>query len=337
MRTLVFLSLVFFSPALSGCDVFDPELYMRAEGDAGGAPLLADRCSSTVPLLDSRQTATLVDTSAFTDNVTDVASCTGTQARGQEGFFAIDMMANERWHVHVKSLTAEGDPVIYILETDCDDRGCQPGEGVDSCSLVDEHLTFVAPRNGRYIVAVDDANARGGQYELLPIAPSCGNDIKEHSETCERGDVGCTDTCQAELADGGMEQEPNNDPPDANILMMTGPGTIRANGDIASECDLGSFAVDVPMNGSVTASVFPLGMAACSATAPAIRLELIGPDGRVPRGTAGAPAIGTCPEFTAAHPFTTNLPAGIYYLRISAPEFAETRPYQFTLSVTVAG
>jgi hypothetical protein len=334
MRTIFLIWLA------AGCDVFDPALYMRVDGgggDSGGAPLLADRCSSSAPLIESQSAVFLVDTSAFSDNVTDVASCTGRQARGFEGFFALDMMQDERWHVHVKSLAADGDPIIYILETDCDDRGCQPGEGVDSCSLVDEHLTFVAPRNARYIVGIDDANARGGQYEVLPIAPSCGNDIKEHSETCEVGDANCTADCRGQLSNNGMEQEPNNDPPDANILMLGGPGTIQVNGDIASECDLGSFQFEVPMNGSVTASVFPIGMAACTATAPAVRLELIGSDGRVPRGSSGAGGIGMCPELTAAHPFTTNLPAGTYYVRLSAPDFAETRPYQFTLTVTVSG
>lgn len=333
MRTIALIWLA------AGCDVFDPALYMFVDGgpgDSGGAAVLADRCGPSVPLFESRQAVLLVDTTSFTDNVTDVASCTGTQARGREGFFALDMMQDERWHIHVKSLSADGDPVIYILESDCDDRSCQPGEGVDSCSLLDEHLTFVAPRDGRYVVGIDDVADRGGQYEVLPIEPTCGNGMKEHSEACERGDAGCNDNCQAELGDNTEEIEPNNDPPDANVLLLAGPGTIHANGDIATECDLGSFAVDIPANGSITASVFPRGMGACTATAPAVRLELIGIDGRVPRGAAGTPAIGTCPELTAAHPFTTNLPVGRYYLRISAPDFSETRAYQFTLTVTVS-
>jgi hypothetical protein len=325
--------------ATAGCDVFDRSLYMGA-ADGGNSDLvqLADRCNAAPPLVESRSTEFTVDTTALTNRVSDVSSCAGRSAPGNDGFFAVDMMAGERWHFHVKSLASDGDPLLYILGTGCDERTCQPGDASNECGAQDEHLSYRAPATGRYTVGVDDANPRGGRYTVLAIRPTCNGVALEHSEACDDDNETCTDDCYRIVGDGEGEREPNSQPLDANILEIGAGGSATVTGDIGSECDLASFRVTVPEGGgAIGASLLPRGQAACTPTAPPAFLELVDRNMRTTLGHGGSPAIGTCPLIDeAVQAFAQDLAAGDYFLRLSAPGFAETTPYPFSLTVRVA-
>jgi hypothetical protein len=343
---------------LAGCDVFDPALYMSADSgtpdsgaldsaipdsaldsavedatpDADAGFSLADRCSASAPELPSLSENIVVDTTALADEVSsEVTSCAGSTAPGHEGFFSVEMHAGEKWHFHVTALEAAGDPIVYVLGTDCDARACQRGEATNVCNLRDEHFTFVAPDDGTYLVAVDDANDRGGTYEVLPIQPDCGNGVVEHSEACDEESAACTDTCLGVLGTGGMEVEPNDDPPGANVLDFTS-GTVR--GDVASQCDLASFQFTAPAGATLTATVLPRGMATCNTAAPALDLELVSTDGRTLYGSVSA-GPGECPTIEGTEAFATGLSAGDYALRL-VPTADETSLYDFDLTIDVA-
>ncbi|MEM9189169.1 MAG: hypothetical protein AAGF12_08340 [Myxococcota bacterium] len=328
---------------LFACNVFDEALYLAAEdggsGDADASMfevVLADRCSPDAPMLLSQQDELVVSTLNLTNRVSEVQACTGTTAIGAEGFFGIEMQQGEKWHFHVTALETDGDPVLYILDAACDERACGDGEAIDSCGEQDEHLSYIAPSTGTFFIGVDDAGDRSGTYELLPIRATCGDLNREHSETCDDGNTesgdGCSSACRAEIASGGVEMEPNDDPADANILLM-GEGTSTVDLNIASTCDGDSFSVVVPAGGSVTAQLTLRGGTACTAGVHGFEADFVAPNTQRVLGTV-TPAVGSCPEF-AGEAFTTGLDAGEYYIRIR-PTSLE-RLTEYSLTVTVAG
>jgi hypothetical protein len=275
-------------------------------------------------------TEIVVDTTGLLDDVTDIRSCAGTLAPGRDGFFSVEMMVGERWHFHVTALEAAGDPIVYVLGSSCDARTCQRGDATNHCNLRDEHFSFVAPSTGTFHVGVDDANDRGGTYTVLPIRPSCGNGMVEHSEACDGG-AGCTDECLRLLAAGSAEAEPNDDPPGANVLDFTS-GIIQ--GDVASQCDLASFRFTAAAGASLTATVLPRGSATCRTSSPGLDLELLSVDGRSLFGSVSA-GPGECPEILGTEPFASALAAGDYVLRI-VPTDDETGLYPFDLTIDVS-
>ncbi len=354
MNRLTLLILLCIVPTVLACDVFDPQLYMDRDAgpaDSGGsdsAPVdsgtvdsgavdsgvvtLSNTCLGGPPLVTSTAEPISVDTTALSNNISsDVTSCAGSSAPGNDGFFSVEMTAGERWHFHVTALEPDGDPVVYVLGSGCDARGCQRGDATNNCNRQDEHFTYVAPRDGTFIVAVDDAKGRGGTYTVLPVRPTCGNGLPlEHSETCDEDSPNCTDECTAVIGDGGSEAEPNDDAVGANVLNFT---SGRVRGDIASQCDLASFRFTAPAGAALTASVFTRGTSACNSAAPALDLELLSPDGRTLFGSVSA-GIGECPQILGTEPFATGLD-GDYVLRIR-PTGDEVGIYDFDLDLTVA-
>ena len=319
-----------------GCNVIDPALLDQADAGPGTGFALSDQCT-TAPLVSGSNEEMTVSTAALTDQIRGVQACAGTAAPGRDGFFRVLMGEGEKWHFHVTSESAEGDPIVYVLDSACDERTCGEGDAINACSAQDEHMSFVAPRSGMFVIGVDDANANfGGTYSLLPIRTECGDGVKEHSETCDDDTASCDDSCRFIVTNGGSETEPNSDPPDANVLPLDGPGTVTVRADVSNECDLASFMVPVPAGGSITASILPTGVSECPATAPPMGLELVGPDlvsVLIPRGN---PTAGVCPTIDGTtNAFARNLAEGDYYLRVSAPGFDEAL-YRYTLSVTVA-
>ena len=322
---------------LAGCNVIDPSLLEATDAGGGTGFTLADQCTSAA-LITSQSEEITVNTAGLTDQIRGVQACAGTSAPGRDGFFRVLMGDGEKWHFHATSDSAQGDPIIYILDSACDERACGEGDAINACSAQDEHMSFVAPRTGMFVVALDDANPDfGGSYSLLPILPVCGDGVKEHSETCDDDTPSCDEFCRFIVTNGGSEAEPNSDPPDANVLSLTGPGTISVRADVSNECDLASFAVEVPDGGSISATILPTGATDCPATAPAMGLELIDEDlvsVLIPRGN---PGIGVCPSIDGTtNAFARGLTGGTYYLRVSAPGFDQAL-YRYNLTVTVAG
>jgi len=337
MRTL--RSLTASAPALvllAGCSFFDPSLYQNTE--LPPFPL-ADNCGPgvTVPELTSTFEG-IVDLSTHHDDFNDLGACVdNVRTPGPDGFMSISMQAGEKWHFHAKVLDTLGDPALYILDN-CDPRACQVGAGIDICgSGEDEHFSFVAPRTATYLVAIDDKGMGGGRYDLLAVHPTCGNGDAEHSEGCDDGNVmpgdGCDEGCRLELMDGMDEHEPNDDFTGANRLLVGGAASGSVLGLLEGRCDPDFYAVRVEAGGSVSAQMTTRVGTACADTTPAVALELVGEDGINAIGAGVNPAGSGCPSIDGAA-FATGLPAGIYYLRLTAPD-ADTRlPYKLSAQVT---
>ena len=259
------------------------------------------------------------------------------------------MAAAERWHFHVRVPAMNPmnfDPSVYVLPMGCDDRACKPNASQDECGVGrDEHLTYIAPAAGRYIVVVDSKlSPGGGVWGVFALHPVCGNNKKEHSESCDDNNTnsgdGCSSACSTELRDKGMESEPNDDAIGSNpILYQPGPtGTATVGGNLRHGCDFDMFSLAVPAGGSIEAALLDGNGAACADTNK-LQLELIGVDQQSVRGAgmAGAAAGNTCPAITGDPMFTfaRSLGAGTYYLKVSqiTRSSGETINYQLRAEV----
>ncbi len=304
---------------LAGCDLFPPELLVEDGGapDAGGPPVVAmsDECTADLPVLEQEVVNAPLDLRARTDAF-DGALC-GFDAPGSDAFFAIPMEAGEKWHVHLHARASLGfDPVLAVLD------GCGTcAAAIDHCAVdQEEHLTFVAPAAGTYVVAIDGRLSGGGIYDLLVSQPVCGDGgVPEHSETCDDGNTedgdGCDSRCRAELASGESEAEPNDDPTGANVVSA--PGIFR--GYIGGRCDQDYFAI-AHGGGPLVAT---LGGQDGACTAPSASLELL--------DDAGAVLATGAPEGELCARLETSSPPGELWLRVDADP--ESEAFQYEVSI----
>lgn len=327
-----------------GCRVFDEQLYLRAldagadaephasHASDGGPTLVAlgERCGVDVPRIASSATPWTTSTMSLMDDVRDLGSCTGSELRGPDGFFAFSAKQGERWHVHVDTRSPTANPAIYLLPS-CDPRTCQPGLGADRCGPGKaEHLSFFAPATQVYYVGVDSKDGDGaGIFDVTVMHPVCGNGgTPEHSETCDDGNTmpgdGCDDQCRKEMARiGERELEPNDDPGAANVVLVgSAPSkTLWALGAVASSCDTDLFAVRLAMGESLRARVLNPAAPNCG---PGVKLDVINRDGVV-LGTA-LPGDDGCP----ALPDLTGQGGAEVYVRVTA---TTTAPLDYRLNV----
>ncbi|UJR79758.1 hypothetical protein [Sandaracinus amylolyticus] len=347
-RSFPMLLAIVLSIATPGCFVFDESLYMNRDASTpttdGGPPLLAlaDVCTGEVPVVSFESGATSwlrsFDTRGLSDDHTNL-SCTGRPSPGPEGFFAIDMTAGERWHIHVRRRSTGADPVLYLLRQICDERNCDRPNGLDACRTdSDEHLSLVASATGRYFVGIDSSNSEGFAGSVEVFRPECGNGVQEHGESCEPGvnpSLTCSDECRVVLAGGASEHEVNDDAFMANELDVSG-GAMSVGGRIGALCELDVYAVDVPEGGgSIRASLRTAGGADCPSNTPSTELQLVGADGIVVLGTGTARGTSTCPSIDETDTFANGLAAGRYHLRVYAVNEAIDRPFDYSLRVEV--
>jgi cysteine-rich repeat protein len=326
------VSLVALLVLSSGCNLFDEQKWMQladsslqdsgVDAEAGVPFRVADRCDDSLPVLGVRSLRFVVDTTELADDFNQVAACTGFDERGNDGFFAVDMRAGERWHFHLKSMTASLNPAVYVLPS-CDERACMPGAGLDECGAGrDEHMTFIAPATRRYIVAVDSRAPGGGLVEVTALHPVCGNGELEHSENCDDGNTdsgdGCDSMCRTEISPPiATEVEPNDDPISANVLTGTRsvePMVVR--GRLGGRCDYDTVAVPVHANGSIFFSLRDSSGMPCGAGVPEMEIVMLDTDGRTPLGRVTSPPALGCPSI-GGETFANNLPGGTYFLRYS--------------------
>lgn len=337
------LALVLGAP---GCFVFDESLYLERDAgeetpDAGSPGLaLADTCSGEVPVATFEGGATswlrAFDTRGMRDDHSNL-SCTGRPAPGPDGFFAIDMQAGERWHIHVRRRSEGADPVLFVLRGNCDERSCDRPNGLDACRVdSDEHLSLVASSTGRYFVGIDSSNAEGFAGSIEVFRPLCGNGTQEHGESCEPGvdpTLTCNEECRVVLSGAAQEHEVNDDARMANELDVSG-GAMSVGGRIGALCELDVFAVDVPAGGaSIRASLRTAGGADCPPGTPAAALQLVGADGIVVLGEGTARGTSVCPSIDDTDTFATDLPAGRHHLRVYALNDEVARAFDYSLRV----
>jgi cysteine-rich repeat protein len=334
VRVLPYLVLL----ALHGCDEFDPALYQQVELAARQG---ADACrEASAPELVSSPEFVRVDLAALDDSW-QVANCAEGLAPGNDGFFAVDMEQGQKFHFHVNALDAI-DPVLYVVDS-CDERVCQPLNAAASCPGGKEHLSFVAPRAGRYYVGVDGADPGGGEVELLAISPRCGDGEKEHSEACDDGNRragdGCDSSCRLEIAPAQhVEREPNDDLSGGNVLAVGAlPATLTVRGMIEGPCDPEVFTFGVPSPAEVSVRVLGPAGAGC-AVHPELRVELQLLSGSIsvarglPEDDAcpSLPPYALLPEDDAARPVSAET---TYHVRLAALGPEGVPPIDYTLEI----
>jgi cysteine-rich repeat protein len=344
--------------ALGACDVFDPGLY-RADGgsdagsDDGGivagpdmtstVPFLAlaDRCNGELPTLSLSLQEFIVDTTGLSGDFTDLATCTGQEEQGNDGFFAIQMLAGQRWHFHVHPLSTDVDLALYVVPT-CDERSCSVGNAEDECGAGrDEHMSFLAPTSGKYMVGIDSRKSGGGRFDVLAVRPICGDGMREHSESCDDGNLapgdGCDARCRSELTSAAPnEVEPNDDYTGANVVMLSAATpVVTTRGRLGGRCDFDMFAIDVPAGGSIAATLLDANGAACTASAPPVLMTFILPDGHTIGGSIKGDATTPCPVIGTQQPFANNIAtAGTYFVRVTPTnDLADAFDYSLRLEL----
>ncbi|MFN7701877.1 MAG: hypothetical protein ACK5U8_28550 [Deltaproteobacteria bacterium] len=261
----------------------------------------------------------------------------GPSAQRPDAFFRIAANANERWHFHYRHVGAV-DPALYILGT-CDLRVCMDNQAVDLCDAsADEHLTFQPSAAGTYIVGIDAYGEEGLTGSLEVYRPTCGNGAREHSETCDDGDLepgdGCDEQCRDEITSeltNRAELEVNDDFFSANHVLYT-PGTpLIVTGRIATSCESDWFAVDLASPSSLTTQLLADAEQSCAGRSDLpdpFTLELIAADGQT-RLVRGALVDG-CPRVESS-----MLERGRYFLRVfGGVEGGRRFDYALRLTVT---
>ena len=336
--------------SITACDVFDPALYLaragppdaaadqgpavaRPEADTGTPLLLADRCEQS-PAVLGPDALLDIDTSRLGGDYGEFMACVGHDLPGNDGFIMVNMTMNERWHVHVTPVSEGFDPAIYVLPS-CDERACSKVTAIDACGPnKSEHLSFVAPRTGPYLIGIDSPNPGGGAAKVLVIRPICGNSLTEHAETCDDGNTvsgdGCDALCRQELTTfPASEVEPNDDPRAANVLAPAARAgasavmTVMAN--LATPCEDDLFALALSEGGAVRARVSGAGAPCAEAAA---ELTLVSGDGQTELVSATAGDGNACAGLEAK-----ALHAGQYYLAVRRRAGERVWPYLLTVEV----
>ena len=120
------------------------------------------------------------------------------------------------------------------------------------------------------------------------------------------------------------EVEPNDDPTGANHLLA---GVSMATGRVGGRCDTDMFVFELDEAGDVEVELRMTGGVMCSATTPTLDLTLSSSNGTSRIGVGTVPSGGYCPVLSA-----TALPAGTYYLSVTADE--SERPFDYALVLT---
>jgi len=321
--------------ALTGCNVFDPALYMNvpmpdaAAPDTGAPSAVSDRCEQAMPVTGASSMAFEIDTSTYKGDYSELVACTGHDLPGNDAFVAVPMVGGEKWHVHVNPspMTPTFDPAVYVLAS-CDERACSRMTAIDECGpSKSEHLSFVAPQTGTYYIALDSAGA-AGIATMQIFRPTCGNMMIEHSETCDDGNTtsgdGCDSLCRKELSAAAVtEVEPNDDPRAANVLALpTHPGSMAASGVLATRCDHDMYSITVAQIGTVRATIGPTTMP-CAAEGGAISLTLVGSDGQTAVPGVTTMLNSDCPTIEGK-----DLAPGEYFLVLKRSAGDMSWPYQ---------
>jgi cysteine-rich repeat protein len=253
----------------------------------------------------------------------------------------VQMRAGEKWHFHVDTEGNEAqDPVLYILDA-CDARTCQLGDAIDRCgSGTDEHLSFVPDRAGSYIVGIDSVGEGGGDYELLALAPVCGNGGgPEHSETCDDGNIvpgdGCDEQCRAELSPANRgEVEPNDEFTESNVVPVARSGeSFAVSGRIGGRCDVDQYTFEVEETSALIVTFDVTTSGGCSDSA-GLELELLDESGIRALGSGGEDEDG-CPVIRGDSELAGELEPGRYHVRLKGNEDASALDYLMTFALAL--
>ena len=247
----------------------------------------------------------------------------GLSPTGDVDWWAIDVPTGGLFNVDLEvtsgglaTCPAPTDTVLFLTDSDGTTvRVSDSFDGVGSCARIraTDDSGARALTSGRYYVRVEESgnNAVVGAYEIRGrlFGTECGNGILESAATeqCDDGNTaagdGCSATCTIE--------------PDG---VVTPPSSSFA-GDISPAGDSDIYAVDVTAGQSIRVEVSN-GAMACPGDAVA---DLLDTDGVTVLGTDDDDGVGSCPRITPGiDPFTTDLSAGRYFVRVRAATQTET-------------
>lgn len=315
---------------------------------------LADTCDGAPPpVLRPGLRPFVVSTEGLTNEFDQRRGlqCTRNDAAGNDGFFAIDVEADEKWHFHVTAQDPESNPSIYLLDSTCRADQCQQRFGLDLCGTYnDEHFTIVATHRGRWYLGIDDRAPGSHSYRLNAIRTTCGNNELEHGEACDGGEQ-CDSQCRWMVATGAADIEPNDDWTVANVMTIDrSGGDTYVLGQIGGSCGFDMYAIDIEAQASLEVTLVGRDGATCEVpdcvsdddagmstdcpTQVPIRIELLAPDGATVLGTGRVRPGSACASIDATDLFARGLQAdGVHYVRLWSPEGLGT--YEYRLNVRI--
>lgn len=337
-------------PALTGCFIFSPDhlnsLSDSGAGDAGprsdaGTIALDDTCGAASPRYLLTQTTRDIRIDTTTLNNALISTCGGAPSQGNDAFIAVDTPAGTYWHFHLRNdptdpMSVARRPGLYMLPEACDPRDCRFNSDVCDENGA-EHFGFVPDTTGVWYLAIDDASTGGGRYLLDAIRPTCGDGRRDHGEPCERGDANCTNDCVFRITTGQAEQEPNDNPTEANFLDFQAADTIEVQGDIGGPgaCRYAdSFQLDVPPGARVQVDVLRSDGAVCDdrTLTDAFRLVLTDATFHSVSPTMTDPTTGCA---TIRSPILTG--GGIHFVEVVLPaELSLSVPYRLRVRIVPA-
>jgi cysteine-rich repeat protein len=312
--------------------------------DAGPVLMFDDVCGASSPafVLGVTQTNLAINTVGLGNHVT--SSCGGAETLGADAFIAVDVQAGDYWHFHLRNdpddlASASRQPALYLILApggSCDSRDCRFASDVCAESG-DEHFAFVADEPGRWYLGIDDRQTGGSRYLLDALHPTCGEDGREHGEACDDGNStdgdGCNRRCQREVTESlPNEVEPNDNPNEANMLVMPLSGELTVLGNIGGPggCRYSdTFAIDVPPNAHVEVDVLTTGGAVCTdaALTNSYQLSL--------RNSASMDVVAPMTDANGCAIVRSNaLAGGLYFLTATLPgETTSIAPYRLRVRV----
>ncbi len=271
----------------TACDVVSEDEIRKSDID------FYDLCATDEELLvENSSKERRVDMGEYSnDRNTTAAGCGLSGLTGPEGYYMFQARPEQHWQIRATP-TGNADVALYI------DNGCDQGNCIasrDRCGAgLAESFTFIAPPSPTgggetiYSLVVDTHSKYTGDIDVVLVSSVCGDGDLDPGEGCDVGlavaaNDGCSITCQNEvdLAHGnpvGVEREPNESPPSANIMLLPAvedfAEPVQVSGSVGGGCDDDVFAIQFG-GGSITGRTLEASLVAtCSATPP-VRLTIL--------------------------------------------------------------
>jgi cysteine-rich repeat protein len=324
----------------SACDVVSEDEIRKSDVDFN------DLCEADIELaIVNSSTERRVDMGEFSnDRNTTAAGCGLSGLMGPEGYYIFQSRPEQRWQIRATP-TGNADVALFI------DNGCDQGTCIasrDRCGAgLAESFTFIAPPSPTgggetlYSLVVDTHSKYTGDIDVVLVSSVCGDGDLDPGEGCDVGLMsapgdGCSITCQNEvdLAHGnpvGVEREPNESPPSANILLLPAvdefDAPVTVSGSVGGGCDDDVFAIQFG-GGSITGRTLDATLVASCAATPAVRLTMLSTLGGrqidvVTENIVNDNCAGTAQVFTQGRS---------YFLRVQALDDSSTQ-FDYTVQL----
>lgn len=353
LTTSVALGLLAFAPA---CFVVDDAALKEARNnaadggaDGGSTVAAADQCGDpATPALKNSEAmqSARVDTTSLSMFPTNLQpSCAGVGGTpGNDGFLRLDVQAGQYFHFHVQPITAGRDPVVYMLQSNCDVTSCAGLTLANRCGVgQDEHFGFRFTNGGTWYLGVDDKATGGGEYIVGAFRPTCGNGVKEHGEGCDNADPNppmgqvCDDQCRVVISGTTVsEVEINDDIYWANHVsfgaepLPTTVPPVTVNGTLLGTCDPDAYTIRLASARIFTVTQLPPSGVTCPASNANVTLRVTLASGVDAQGMVTTAANG-CLQYTS----TTALPTGQYFVQMTydGTPMDTTVPYKLQMAI----